>query len=509
MTEPGPTTSTPTPDVELDDDIGGLRATAANSVKWAMLQMVGATGGRLLFTLALARFLGPGDFGIVAQATIYITLAMLLLDQSFGSALVQRRDLHNDDVRSVATLNLLLAVAFMLLTLLLAPAVADFFQTPELTTVLRVLGVGLVLKGLAIVPLMMSRRSFRFRELALLQSGAVLVGGIAGLAAVALDAGYWALVVQTVVADVILLVGLYWMRGFPRFGIDGGRLRAMFGFSVGLVGAQLLAFAGQNTDNIVIGRVVGPTALAYYALSYRLQRFPLQLVGSVVNDVSLPVFARLQDQPDRMRGWFLTATRFVTLLAWPILVLLAVAADVGVPFVFGNDWKAAIVPLQLLTLGGLTMISRWLLSPLCTACGRTDVVFLWSVVTVGLLVTAFLVSVHWGINAVALCVGLVGLVVAVPQTLHVSRVIGLPWSRYIVAHLPVAVGSAVLAAIWRSVAALLERNGAGPAIVLTIATVLAVAGYVLAVRWLWPTVFTDSRTVFELAKEPRDRSSSP
>jgi PST family polysaccharide transporter len=505
MTDPGPTASRPL----TDEDLGGLRATAANSVKWAMLQMVGATGGRLLFTLALARFLGPGDFGIVAQATIYITLAMLLLDQGFGSALVQRRDLEGADVRSVATLNLLLAVAFMLLTLLLAPAVAEFFKTPELTTVLRVLGVGLVVKGLTIVPLMMSRRSFQFRELALLQTGAVLVGGVAGLVAVVLDAGYWALVVQTIVADFLLMVGLFCMRGLPRLGIDGGRLRAMFGFSVGLVGAQLLWFAGQNADNIVIGRVLGPTALAYYALSYRLQRFPLQLIGSVVNDVSLPIFARLQDQPDRMRGWFFTATRFVTLLTWPILVLLAVAADVGVPFVFGPDWESAIVPLQLLTLGGLTMISRWLLSPLLTACGRTDLMFGWSAVTVGLMVTSFLIAVHWGIDAVALCVGLVALVVAIPQTLHVSRVMGLPWSRYIGAHLPVAVGSVVLAAIWRGTAAVLDRNGAGSAIVLTIATVLAVAGYVLAVRWLWPTVFTDSRAVFELAKEPRDRSSSP
>ena len=120
-------------------DIDRLRATAANSVKWAVLQMVGATGGRLLFTFALARFLGPEDFGIVAPATIYITLAMLLLDQGFGSALVQRRRLEDGDVRSVATLNLLLALGLVVLTLVLAPAVADFFDTPELTAVLRVL----------------------------------------------------------------------------------------------------------------------------------------------------------------------------------------------------------------------------------------------------------------------------------------------------------------------------------------------------------------------------------
>ena len=104
------------------ESVGALRTTAANSVKWAIVQVVGATGGRLLFTLVLARFLGPDDFGIVAQAMIYITLAMLLLDQGFGAALVQRRDLHPADARSVATLNLMLSVGLMIVTLICAPA---------------------------------------------------------------------------------------------------------------------------------------------------------------------------------------------------------------------------------------------------------------------------------------------------------------------------------------------------------------------------------------------------
>ena len=217
------------------ESVGTLRTTAANSVKWAIVQVVGATGGRLLFTLVLARFLGPDDFGIVAQAMIYITLAMLLLDQGFGAALVQRRDLHPADARSVATLNLMLSVGLMIVTLVCAPLVADFFRTPELTAVLRVLGIGLVLKGLAIVPLMMTRRAFEFRELALLQTSAVMIAGIVSLIAVAAGAGYWALVVQTLVGDGLVLLGLLVLQGLPRFGIHGRSLHGMFRFSIPLL----------------------------------------------------------------------------------------------------------------------------------------------------------------------------------------------------------------------------------------------------------------------------------
>jgi O-antigen/teichoic acid export membrane protein len=482
-------------------DVDGLRTTAATSVKWAVLQMVGATGGRLLFTFALARFLGPEDFGVVTPATVYIALAMLLLDQGFGAALVQRSRLQEGDVRSVATLNLLLSLALVAITMVLAPAVASFFDTPELTAVLRVLALGLVVKALSIVPVVMSRRAFEFRSLAILQTGAVVISGILGLLAVLADAGYWALVVQTVAGDALLLVGLCWLRGLPRFGLEVRRLRGMSRFSLGLLGSQLLGFAWQNVDNIAIGLVLGPTALGFYALSYRLQRFPLQLIGSSVNEVSLPIFSRLQDEPERRESWFLIATRFVVLLAWPTLVLMAVSANVAVPFLFGPAWEPSVVPLQLLTLGALTMISRWLLAPLATSAGRTGLVFGWSLVNVTLLVTAFLVAVQHGIDAVAASLGVVGVLLAVPESWHVTRALGVSWRRYASSHVPTVVGCIALAVVWRSVAALLDGAGALP--VLVVATGAAVAAYALVVRLLWPSVVSDVGTVLKLARARR------
>ena len=255
--------------------------------------------------------------------------------------------------------------------------------------------------------------------------------------------------------------------------------------------------------------MLGSTALAYYALAYRLQRFPLQLIGSAVNDVSLPIFSRLQNDVRRVEAWFLTATRFITVLTWPILVLIAVAAELGVPLVFGERWSPAVVPLQLLSLGALVQISRWLFSPLCAARGRTDIVFGWSAATVGLLVVSFAISVHWGINAVAASVVLIGLVTAVPQTLHVCRMAGVSAAGFARAHLAGAVGCLVLAGFWRLTAYVLDRVGvADPAIVM-IASLIAIASYLLVVRMLWPTVGAEVRSMLRLTRQRRaDRETS-
>ena len=177
------------------------------------------------------------------------------------------------------------------------------------------------------------------------------------------------------------------------------------------------------------------------------------------------------DDAPRRQAWFLTATRFITVITWPVLVLIAVGADIAVPFLFGQRWIPAAVPLQLLSLGALVGISRWLFAPLCASCGRADIVLGWSAVSVGLQVVAFLITVHWGINAVAASLGVVGLALAVPQTLHVCRAVSVSASRFAKAHLAAAAGCVVLALIWRAVAEALERAGASTLVTLVVATV--------------------------------------
>ena len=71
------------------------------------------------------------------------------------------------------------------------------------------------------------------------------------------------------------------------------------------------------------------------------------------------------------------------------------------------------------------------------------------------------------------------------------------------AHVPVAVGSLILAVLWRAVATVLDHSGVGPAPILIVATVVSLAGFAATVRMLWPTVAVEVRSMFKLAQERR------
>ena len=214
----------------------------------------------------------------------------------------------------------------------------------------------------------------------------MVIGGTVGIISALAGANYWALVIQTIVTDVAILCGLRLIKPTPRTPFAGtfGNLRAMWGFSIGILGSRFLSFFGSNFDNLLIGRYESATQLAFYALSYRFLRLPLEMIGSVVNNVALPVFARLQDDQARLRAWYLQATGFVALVSYPAFALLVVGAPDGIPALFGAEWQPAAAPLQILSLGGMIFVVRMLMAPMAQAKGRADLVFWWSLITFSL-----------------------------------------------------------------------------------------------------------------------------
>ncbi len=76
----------------------------------------------------------------------------------------------------------------------------------------------------------------------------------------------------------------------------GGSLR----FGLPLAGANILAFSVLNVDYIVVGRVLGATALGLYVLAFNISGWPMNVFGAVVRSVSLPGFAHLQRDGDAM-----------------------------------------------------------------------------------------------------------------------------------------------------------------------------------------------------------------
>jgi O-antigen/teichoic acid export membrane protein len=372
-------------------------------VRWSGLSVVGREVARTGFTIALARLVGPEAFGIVAQAVVYIGIVGLLLDQGFSSALIQRPRVEPDMPGAVVSVNLAVGGALMLLTVAVASAWADFMSTPELTLVLTLLAPTLLLRAASVTPRAMLMRKMRFRTIGIADVTAAMAGGALGVGAAVLGASYWALVVQILTTDVVLLLMLLLARAGVRPNMRLSRVRDIAAFSWRAFAAGLLINSvSRNIDNLLVGKFQGPTALAYYGLAYRSLLLPVQLLSVTIGGVLFPVFSRLGHDVAAVRFELTRATRSLAWLALPPMALVAAAAPQLVGVVFGADWKPAVPIVQVLALAGAAQaIYQPTTAPLVLGLGHAALNLRYALLTTAVTTAGIVAGVPFGPLGVA------------------------------------------------------------------------------------------------------------
>lgn len=499
---------------EQEGATGAFKTAAARGVRWNLLESVIQQVARLTVMVAIARLIGPDEFGVVALATTYIVLIELLLDQGFGAALIQKKDLRSEDHAAALWFNLGAAAALGLLTVVLAPAVAGFFHTPELAAVLRVLTIGLLLRALSIVPASLLNRALRFRRLALANIASIAAAGAVGLWIAAQTGSYWAVVVQLLLQNLIFTaVVVPAVRLTPAAG-SLAALRAMWRYSANVLGSRLVNYFGRNLDNILIGRYLGPGSLALYTMAYRAHLLPTHVLSRAVNKVAFPSFSRFQDDRPRVRTYFLFATRAMALVAFPGMALLIVTAPDLVRLVLGPEWMAAVVPMQILAFTAARQSVQTVAGPVFMGCGRADWEFRVTLAMLAARAAGFAIGLRWGIVGVATGYAVADLLFHPIVIRLVGRLVDLDLRSYLRELVPATWGALALVLAWKA-----TEFGLAPVIprVPLVAAASAVAGlaYLAVVHLVSPGALgTLSRTALEgmwrgRGTDRADRGQSP
>ena len=418
---------------------GSLRRSAASGVKWQASSFLFGKLSVLATTLVLARLLVPEDFGLVALATVFITYADSFSDLGVAQALVylpRTRDIARAATASALGSGVLLAVA----AFFGAPLIADLFDEPDVTPLIRLLSVSLLAGALSSVPEAVMRRDLQFRRLSLaavLRS--VTVGAVSiVLALMGLEAA--ALVWGTIAGALVYLVatwGLLPDRPDARlWRATPAGLRAVLGYGLPAAGGLLLAKLIFDIDYLIVGRMLGAEALGYYTMAFRIPEMVIINVFYVLSSVTFPLYSRARSDPARLKRGYLSSIRIQTVYGVCAGLGLAAVAPVLVPVVIGPNWLpavAALVPLAIYTAlrslgaGG---------NDVYKALGRPWLSVRISLLRLVVLTPTLIVATRWGIAGVAWGQAVAAAAFAVLMQGVALRVIGLSWRRWLHAASP-------------------------------------------------------------------------
>lgn len=330
-----------------------LSKLAVQGLKWSYLSIVLQAALQLGVISILARLLTPADFGLVGIALIFTNFVERVGFIGVGPALVQRKELHEDDESVAFSLSVWLGLLLLVALYLAAPAIADFFREPVLVPVLRVTSVTFLIESFATVPENLLQRDLRFRQLLVVTNSAYFFGN--GLVAIGLALsgfGVWSLVIGTIAMRLLkasLLLRIAPQRFVLRLPLERTRslLSMGFGFSLG----RLLSYVALNGDNFIVGRLLGSASLGMYGRAYQLMTLPATYFGQVLEKVLFPTMSRKQEDREGLARLYLMGIEASALVGCTTSVMMYALAPEIIAVLFGPRWSEVVPTLQILSTG--------------------------------------------------------------------------------------------------------------------------------------------------------------
>ncbi len=360
-------------------------------------------GLRLGSLMVLARLLGPKDFGLVGMVTAFTGVLTLFRDFGLSSAAVQRANVTDEQISTLFWINVVVGVFLTLLSVALAPFIASFYHEPRLVRVTMALAIGFFLNAIGVQHSVQLQRQMRFTALAIINTVALVVSTAIGIAGAKAGYGYWSLVAMTLAFPLINTIGLWvaagWIPGLPQ---RGAGIRSMVHFGGTLTLNGLIVYVATNFEKVLLGRFWGADAIGLYGRAYQLINIPTDNLNSAAGEVAFAALSRLQDQPARLKSYFLKGYSLVLAMTLPLTFACALFADDIILVCLGPKWKEAVPIFRLLAPTILVFAIANPLSWLLSSIGMVGRLMKMGLVIAPLMIVGYFIGLPYGPRGVAL-----------------------------------------------------------------------------------------------------------
>ena len=130
---------------------GALRERVARSMAWTLGEKAASMLWQAVVGIVVARQLMPEDYGLMAILTVFVTLALVVVDSGFSQALIRAKEPSQEEYSSVFGFNLLSSILLYGVALLAAPLMARFFEQPLLSEIAPILFLILPINALCVI----------------------------------------------------------------------------------------------------------------------------------------------------------------------------------------------------------------------------------------------------------------------------------------------------------------------------------------------------------------------
>lgn len=383
-----------------------LKSKAVKGVAWSFIGSYANKFIQFLISIILARLLTPSDYGLIGMLGFFIGLASTIIDSGFSNALIRQKDRSDKDFCTVFFINCGLSILMYTILALLAPYIANFYNQPPLTNIIRVYSLTLIIGAFAAINSVQLTIDLRYKISTIISTSSAIISGCVGLMFAFFGFGAWALVFQQLAAGIIR-AGLlfYYVRWFPRFIFSVKSFKKLFGYGSKLLASGILHTAYSNMYPLVIGKQFSATDLGYVSRAQGFNDMAAGTVNGVLSSVAFPVLSKVQDNDKRLLELYEKYIKISTFAICPIILFLCGIAKPLVLFLLTEKWAPSIILLQILSINyiwdGIIKINLNLLY----VKGRSDLFLRLEIIKKTIAFAILIISVLIG-NLIVFCIGM-------------------------------------------------------------------------------------------------------
>ena len=329
-----------------------IKSKIAPSLLWKILELGGTQGIQFIVSVILARILSPDEFGTIALITIFITIANTFVQSGFATALIQKKDVCDDDYSSVMWVSLACAAVMYLILYFTAPLISGYYELPVLVSLIRVTGIILFPGALVSIQTSYVARNMQFRKLFTGSLIAVIISGAAAIILAVQGAGVWALSIQQIIYYFsMMLVMLFLISWKPALVLALGRVKEFFSFGWKILAAGLIDTIWTNVYGLIIGKKYSTTELGGYNRGDQFSKLIATNLGAALQSVMLPVYSTIQDDKDDLKNMLRSTIRYSSFILMPMMAGLMGVAKPLVSVLLTDKWLFCVPYLQILAAG--------------------------------------------------------------------------------------------------------------------------------------------------------------
>lgn len=273
-----------------------LKNQTLESILWNSISYISLKIINFIISIILARLLEPSDFGVVGIALILINFFEIARDLGIGAALIYRKKDLDIAANTAFIIFPFIATVFYIISYMISPITANFFNNDDIEIVIKVLAITLVIWSFGNLPRTLLQKELKFKKLMIPQIIPRIGYGLISIVLALMGYGIWSLIIGRIVLEILSLITTWQSVDWrPTLKFDKKIAIELLSYGKYALKANVIAFIVSAVDIIVVGKYLGAENVGYYSMATTVSTFFTFQIAMIMSQVLFPVYSKIND----------------------------------------------------------------------------------------------------------------------------------------------------------------------------------------------------------------------